>query len=40
MRDGSYAFEGVFGCKENVVWPIGVATLAGEPDHGCNLGGG
>ena len=31
--------SGVFGCKENVVWLIGVVTLAAEPDHDCNLGG-
>jgi len=30
---------GEFGCKENVVWLVGVVTLAAEPGHGCNLGG-
>jgi hypothetical protein len=30
---------GVFGRKDNVMWLVGVATLAAEPGHGCNWGG-
>ena len=30
---------GVFGCKANAVWLVGVVTLAADPGHGCKLGG-
>jgi hypothetical protein len=29
----------VFGRKDNVVWLVGLVTLAAEPGHGCNWGG-